>query len=201
MKNKFLVALGVVLSVGVLVAARQLVRSARYDLDACQMPNLVQQLAARYDYVELRQDFSRDPPLSAGTPCANAKDRETCLENASKATSTAGWTNGNGREAPRHLYVVATKGDEVFVIDDAKLTVVAALAPIDTPEKAVLAVLHSRNTPLHDCKRAARKVNGGFEVHLSTDSCFGPHEEVVFISTDGTLDVLEQWSGPQTCVG
>lgn len=51
------------------------------------------------------------------------------------------------------------------------------------------------------CRGAARAVEGGYEVHLVTDSCFGPADEVIRVNSDGSVKVVSSEHGPSTCVG
>jgi hypothetical protein len=86
------------------------------------------------------------------------------------------------------------------VVDERTLTIGAALAPIDTPGKAAAVASINRNLGF-DCERAVRTVEGGFEVHVFTGSCFGPRDEVIKVAASGATEVISSESSPGTCVG
>jgi hypothetical protein len=206
MNKKVLMAIGVLLSAGVTLsgaACWRTLRSGSFPERACEGErfSLTAAFVPGFDYAELRDTSSGTRALAAsGTQCGRAKDREACEAALAAATSKEGWTNGsNGRMPGRH-YVVATRGDEVLVVNGAALGLAAALAPIDSPVKAAAVASTARGIGV-SCERSVRKAGAGFEVHLVTDSCFGPADEVIAVAPDGKLTVISEEHGPQTCMG
>ena len=92
------------------------------------------------------------------------------------------------------------RGENVQVVDDDVMRLGLALSPIDSPLKAAVVVSFERNLGV-GCEPSVRKTGGGFEVHVSSDSCFGPRDEVIEIAENGTTTVISAESGKQTCVG
>jgi hypothetical protein len=125
---------------------------------------------------------------------------ERCEAALAAASSDTGWSNGSNGRMPGHNYIVAMKGDKAFVVDGRTLRIGAALAPIDSPAKAAAVASIDRSLGF-DCEKTARKVEGGYEVHVSTDSCFGPRDEVIKVATNGDTEVISADSSPGTCVG
>lgn len=173
----------------------------RFDLPACEGGfSLTKAMLPGFDYAELRDTSQPGQVLDAtGEKCSRAADKGACEQKLAAASSTKGWSNGSNGRMPGHHYVVATRDDEVVVIDgSAKLG--AVLAPIDTPARAAaVAAIERGISPA--CKGSVRKVTDGFEVHLESDSCFGPADEVIRVSTDGRTTVISADHKPATCVG
>lgn len=199
MNKKFLGAIGVVLLAGVVVSGASCWRSLRFTESACNGGafSLTGTFLPAYDFAELRQtDWeSKITVLQSSGTCQGS-----CKTALDAATSSQGWSNGSNGRMPGHHYIVAMKGDKAFIIDNSALTIGAALAPIDSPAKAAAVASISRNLGF-DCQRAARKVEGGYEVHVSTDSCFGPRDEVIKVAVNGETEVISADSSPGTCVG
>lgn len=158
-----------------------------------------------FDYAELRRTDGAVPGAkstiasSAGDKCKGAKEREACLARVTEARSDDGFSNGSYGRMPGHMYLVATRGDEVVVVNTAA-SAGKALAPIDAPAKAAaLAALVTALTPA--CKGSVRRASGGYEVHLKSTSCRGPREVLLRVEADGTSRVLKEESKPGTCVG
>jgi hypothetical protein len=206
MNKKVLVAIGLVLFAAVTVsgaACWRALRTGSFSERAC--PGDSFSLAAAFlpgfDYAELRDSSSGNKALEvSGTKCGGAKNREGCEAALAAATSTKGWSNGSHGRRPGRLYVVATRGDEVLVVDGAALGVATALAPIDSAVKAAALASTERGIAV-SCERSVRKAGAGFEVHLVTDSCFGPADEVIGVAPDGKLTVISEEHGPRTCMG
>lgn len=174
----------------------------RFELAACQGAfSLPRALVPAFDYAELRDTEAPGKVLeAAGEKCARASDRQACEERLAAKTSKAGWSNGSNGRRPGHHYLVATRGNDVFLIDGEMIKLEVALAPVDSPVKAAAIAATQRSiTPA--CEGSVRQVEGGFEVHLTTDSCFGPADEVIKVSTDGSTTVISSDHKPPTCVG
>ena len=166
--------------------------------------SLVDAMRPAFAYAELRESTGEKsvPRVvgASGEKCKGAKDMASCTTHLEEATTTAGFANGSHGRMPGFRYLVVTRDDEVIVIDGHARTVGAALAPIDTPEKAAAAAASARNiTP--SCGGSVRRIGGGFEVHLASDSCFGPVDEVVRVGNDGAVNVVTSERKPATCVG
>jgi hypothetical protein len=208
MNKKLIVAVGFTLSAGVAisgVACWQTLRNGRFTDSPCQGGGFSATVAflPQYDSVELREtsgDQSFRVLQAAGTACARASDKPGCEAKVAAASSQRGWSNGSHGRMPGHTYFVATKGDEVVVIDGDKLALGTALAPIDSVAKAALLASMERNIGV-SCEPSVRAAGGGYEVHLVSDSCFGPADEVIHVNADGSLDVISAERGKQTCVG
>jgi hypothetical protein len=203
MKKKVLGAVGVLLLAGVVASGAscwKTVRNANFTESACTDGkfSLTSTFVPAYDFAELRQTGGQPTfrVLQSSGTCAG----ESCEAALKAATSSEGWSNGSNGRLPGHNYIVAMKGDKAFIVDGSSLTMGAALAPIDSPAKAAAVASIERNLGF-DCEKAARKVEGGYEVHVSTDSCFGPRDEVIKVTTDGRTEVIRSDSSPGTCVG
>ena len=206
MNKKVLVAVGLLLVGGVTLsgaACWRALRAGSFPERACagERFSLTGAFVPGFDYAELRDTRSGPRALeSSGTKCGQAKDREGCEAALAAASSKEGWSNGtNGRMPSRH-YVVAVRGDEVVVVNAADEGLGAALAPIDSPVKAAAIASIARGIGV-SCERSVRTTGAGFEVHLVTDSCFGPADEVIGVARDGQLTVISQEHGPRTCMG
>jgi hypothetical protein len=206
MSKKGIVAVGLVLSAGVAVsgaACWRTLRNGTFTESACTAGSfsLTAAFVPPYDYAELREsDGAGNFRLleSAGARCAKASTPEACEAAFKSASSKTGWSNASGGRMPGHRYVVATRGDEVKVIEG---DLGRALAPIDSAVKSAAVASIQRGIGV-SCEKSVRKVEGGgFEVHLETSSCFGPRDEVIRVAPDGVTTVVSAEQGPQTCVG
>ena len=101
---------------------------------------------------------------------------------------------------PGHRYIVASRGDDVFLVDQSSKTVGQALAPIDSPAKAALVASIATGIAA-SCKSSVRRAGGAHEVYLKTDSCFGPVQELVRVEPDGKTRSLKRVTKPSSCVG
>lgn len=203
--KRVLGAVGVALLGGVVVsgaACWKTLRNGTFTDSACGTGagfTLTATFVPAYDFAELREtsgDSTFRVLESSGTRCVS----EACDAALSAASSQSGWSNGSNGRLPGHRYVVAMRGENAFVIDQDKLRLGAALAPIDTPQKAAAVASIDRNLGVR-CEPSVRKVESGFEVHLSTSSCFGPRDEVIGVAVNGETKVISSESGPSTCVG
>lgn len=204
-RNKLVAAVGVVLVAVVTLTGATCVKRMRlgYDLGACNGPafSYVEAMVPTWEYAELRDTSGQTEVLGqAGTRCATASDKAKCEQLVADARTEHGFSNGSHGRRAGHRYVVATRGDTVAIVDGRALGFGEALRPIDSPVKAAAVVAAASNlTP--DCQRSVRKTEAGFEVHVATDSCFGPRDEVYLVTPDGRLETLEAWHGERTCVG
>jgi hypothetical protein len=203
-KKVAVVVTGLVLTAGVGAACWRTVRNSVFTENACSGDTfkLTAVFLPAWDFAELRQsngDATQRSLESSGTACARATAREACEAALAAATSKEGWSNGSHGRMPGHHYIVATRGDEVVVIDGAA-RLGTALAPIDSPAKAAVLAFVERGIGF-SCERSVRTVEGGFEVHLVSDSCLGPADEVIGVSTVGVTTVLSSDYGRATCVG
>ena len=209
MNKKMVVAIGLALSAGVALsgaACWQAVRNARFTESPCVDGkfSITQAFLPQYDFVELREtngEAAFSVLQSAGTVCSKATDKAACEAKVAAATAKRGWSNGSHGRMPGFEYFVATKGDEVLVIDGDTLELGKALAPIDSVAKAAGLVSMERDVGV-SCEPSVRMApGGGFEVHLVSTSCFGPSDEVLHVEPDGTSTVVSSERGKQTCVG
>lgn len=203
MNKKVLGAVGTVLVAGVVVSGAscwRTIRNTRFTESACTGGkfSLTSTFLPAYDFAELRQTGWEEKfqVLQSSGTCSG----ESCEAALKAASSKEGWSNGSNGRMPGHNYIVAMKGDKAFIVDGTSLTIGAALAPIDSPAKAAAVASIDRNLGF-DCEKAARQVEGGYEVHVSTDSCFGPRDEVIKVTADGRTEVISSDSSPGTCVG
>ncbi len=204
MRPSLFVTLGIGVLISGAVATASWFRHSGFDLPACNERgelSLVDAHVPRWDYASLRSTEEEAPLSEAGTKCASAKEPEGCalaVKNAKPERS--GFPNGSGGRRPGRHFFVLTRGDDVLVIDDEQ-KIPAALGPIDTPSKAALVAIWQNNTPIDRCEQSVRRSPKGFEVHLSTDSCFGPRDSIVEVDAEGHTTTKAQSSGRQTCVG
>ena len=204
MNKKILGAVGVVLLAGVVVSGAscwRTMRNASFTESACTAEgkfSLTGTFLPTYDFAELRQTGwePKVQVLQASGKCAD----ESCEAALKAASSNEGWSNGSNGRMPGHNYIVAMKGDKAFIVDGTSLTIGAALAPSDSPAKAAAVASIDRSLGF-DCQKAAKKVEGGYEVHVSTDRCFGPRDEVIKVTAEGRTEVISSDSSPGTCVG
>lgn len=205
MNKKLIVVVGLVLMTGVGAACWRTLRNGVFTERACAGPSfsITGAFVPTYDYAELR-DTSGDSTSrvleSSGTRCGKATVPEACESAVAAATAKTGWSNGSHGRMPGHNYLVVTRGDEVLVIDESTRKVGRALAPIDSPVKAAVVAFIERGIGV-SCERSVRTVEGGFEVHLVTESCLGPADEVIGVAVDGNTTVLSSEHGQSTCVG
>lgn len=204
MRPSVFATLGIGVLISLVVAAASWVRHSGFDLPACDAKgelSLVDALVPRWDYAALRSTEEEAPMREAGTKCASAKEQEACALAVKHAKPAGrGFPNGSGGRMPGRRFLVLTRGDELFVIDEEP-KIPLALGPIDTPHKAALVATWQYDTPIDRCEQSVRRSANGFEVHLSTDSCFGPRDYVVEVDAAGTTTTKAQSSGRQTCVG
>ncbi|NOU32615.1 MAG: hypothetical protein HOO96_32325 [Polyangiaceae bacterium] len=156
-----------------------------------------------FDYAELReghQDGKFKVVIKSGELCKGAKNKQTCEAQVAEAKATQGWSNGSGGRMEGFMYLVATKDDGVTVVDQRSTTTGQALSPIDTPAKAA-AVASVTYGIAPDCKNSVRKVGSAYEVHLKSESCFGPREEIVRVFTAGNMELVKEERGSASCVG
>lgn len=174
--------------------------AAGAPLKVCEGARLsaVTALAASFDSVELRYSDGPRGDERAGEPCKTAKDKAACVAAVEKATASSGWNNGSHGRSPGYRYAVVTRGDEVLVITPD--TLLGALGAIDTPVKAGLIAGLQRGV-FPRCEGSVRTVNGRYEVHLVSDSCFGSVDDVVLIDAKGALEVVSSSRGSARCVG
>jgi hypothetical protein len=172
-----------------------------FDLPACSGAfRVTTAFVPLYDSAELRETNGEKPLETAGKRCAKATDVAACEQKVAAKTSKHGWSNGSHGREPGHHYIVATRGDEVLLIDNELIRVERALAPIDTPGKAAtVAFVQRALAPA--CTSSVRKVEDGFEVFLKTESCLGAGEEIIRVNTNGTTSVIKSEFKPGTCVG
>ncbi len=156
-----------------------------------------------FDYAELREghrDGRSKVVLKSGEMCKGAKNKQACEAEVAAATATEGWSNGSGGRMEGFMYLVATKDDRVTVVDQRGTTTGQALSPIDTPAKAA-AVASVTYGIMPDCKNSVRKVGSAYEVHLKSESCFGPREEIVRVFAAGNMELVKEERGSASCVG
>ena len=166
--------------------------------------SLVAAFVPAYDYAELRMTQGQGEAFTvettAGAKCRGAKDVKACEARLGDLRSTKGFSNGSHGRMPGHRYIVATRGDEVVVVDGTTKTVGQALAPIDSPAKAALvASVATGIAPA--CKSSVRRVGSAYEVFLNSDSCFGPVKELMRVEPDGRTRSVERVTKPSSCVG
>jgi hypothetical protein len=204
MNKKVIVAVGLALTAAVAVSGAACWRAFRngvFTENACAEPfSLTAVFVPTWDFAELRNSQGTAPIESAGTKCAGATAKEACEAAVAAASSKEGWSNGSHGRMPGHHYIVATRGDEVVVINQASLKVGKALGPIDSAMKAAVVAFVERGVGF-SCERSVRTVEGGFEVHLVSGSCLGPADEVIRVATSGETTVISAEYGPSTCVG
>lgn len=197
-------SIGAVLVAGVVVSGATCWRMTRgFDLNPCdgqERLTLVQAMLTNFDYAEIRSTQGSTPLDAAGKKCATASNVAACEQAVADATSTTGWSNGSHGRMPGFVYLVVTRGDEVKVVNNDPLTVQQVLAPIDTAMKAAVVASVARGLS-PSCDRSVRKTETSFEVHLETESCFGPRDEVIAVDAAGATTVLSESHGPATCVG
>ncbi|MFO0598122.1 MAG: hypothetical protein U0228_22660 [Myxococcaceae bacterium] len=201
---KLLAPVAVVLVAAVAVSGATCWRMAAgsFDLAACdgEYFTTAEALVPPFDYVEIRDTTRGEPATTKGEKCAAASDKTKCAAAIDAATSTEGWSNGSNGRMPGYTYAVLNRGDEVIVVDQRTRTMASVLTPIDSPRKAALVASLTRNLN-PSCKKSVRAATGGWEVHLATDSCFGPREETVLVRTTGEVEIVSEWHGEQTCIG
>lgn len=156
---------------------------------------LVSGLGMGLDFVELRQVGSNTGVLETeGSACAGARDTRTCTERLREAAVTdGGWpTTANSTCDGQRLFLLATRGDEVFVVDDQE-SLSAFLGTVDSLPKARLALL-LRIKGVSPCSDArARKLpGGGYEVvTTSTPACNGRATRRVYrIGADASVTLV-----------
>jgi hypothetical protein len=175
-------------------------KAGQFDAAACTGRfRLVDTLLPSFDSAELRVVGETLVLESAGQPCARAKSREACLARVASATSTRGWAVGSNGRRETLRYLVATRGDDVVVMDAAS-QVTTALGSIDSAQKAA-AVAYLARGYVPACESSVRAVTGGYEVHLTSASCRGPADLVVRVSSSGEVTVVAEQYGRPTCVG
>lgn len=167
--------------------------------------SLAEAFTSGFDYAEVRRTEGTQPEAkyvveaSAGEKCKGAKSHDACVASVAEAASSEGFSNGSHGRMPGHRYVVATRGDEVVIVT-SPASAGKALAPIDAPAKAA-AVVAIATTTSPTCKASVRRAGGGYEVYVKSTSCFGPHEVLMRVESDGSSRVLRQEAKPATCVG
>lgn len=174
--------------------------------------SLAEAMVPTFEYAELRESQGgfagagagaggRTSVLAtAGEKCKSAKDKPACVTRFTEAKAESGFANLSHGRMPGHRYLVVTRGDEVLVVDEHTKTVGAALAPIDSATKAAATASISRNL-VPKCRSSVRRAGTSFEVHLTSDSCFGPVDEIVRVTPDGSVEVVKSERKPATCVG
>lgn len=201
-RNVFAAVVVLVASLSTLALAGK--NRGKFELGACVADatsfSMLEPLKGKADFAELRdtaKEISNGEKF--GTACSTAKDAAACKAKLAKATTERGWSNGSHGRRPGQHFIVATRGDEVLVIDDPTSFAKAA-GGIDTPAKAGVAAHIVRGiTPA--CASSVRKVADGYEVHLVSTSCFGPSDELIKVDAKGNVTVVDIESGPPTCVG
>lgn len=172
------------------------------DLSGCAGPgfSLVKVIQPSVDFAELRSTRRPNEQLEkVGTACRTAKKPAACREKLAKATSTRGWNDGGQGRSASENYLVITRGDEVKVVTTAE-EFVAAVGKIDTAAKAGAIGFITRGI-MPVCGGSVRQLEGGFEVFLQTDSCFGPAKELLKVDVKGTVTLLSSEQQPGTCMG
>ncbi len=185
--------------------------SGSFPEKACKGPafSLSEAVVPRLDYAELREisgfanSDEKDGPLvlqRAGEPCKSARDKASCTARLMSARATRGFSNQRNGRMPGFRYLVVTRGDDVTVVDEADKKLASVLGTVDDPyQAAAVASLERGLVPA--CERSVRTEDDSFVVHLATDSCFGPVDEVVRIAHDGRVTVLSRETKPASCVG
>ncbi len=194
-----LVVVAALAVVGIVVLRKS---GSSFDQRACTGTTftLTGALLPTFDYAELRETDNEKPLEMSGERCRGAKDKGDCERKVASRSSKEGWRNGSDGRRPGHHYLVATRGDDVFLIDNVMIKLPLALAPIDSPAKAAAIAFVERGIA-PSCEGSVRAVEQGFEVHLKTDSCRGPTDEILRVSTEGALEVVKSDVKPPTCVG
>ena len=132
---------------------------------------------------------------SAGEKCADARDREACLARFDEIYSDAGFNRGC-LPASCHSYLVASRGDEVFVIaSDDELR--RFFGDVDTPEEALIlasAAGYHWSTEGDAARGGYREVDGGYQViGLRLTRTCAPivtERSLLFVAPDGEVRVL-----------
>lgn len=206
MNKKVILAVGLALTAAVALSGASCWRTLRngsFTENACSQAafNLTEAFVPAWDFAELRNSSEGSAPLaSSGTKCARATVKEACESAVAAASSKEGWSNGSHGRMSGHHSIVATRGDEVVVINQTSWTVAKALGPIDSAMKAAVVAFVDRGVGF-SCERSVRKVTDGYEVHLVSGSCLGPADEVIQVATTGEVTVVSAEYGPSTCVG
>ena len=184
--------------------------SGSFPEKVCKGPafSLSEAVVPRLDYAELRESSGfaktdeKDAPQvlqRAGEPCKTARDKASCAARLASAHATRGFSNQTSGRLPGFRYLVVTRGDEVTVVSGAQ-ELAAVLGTVDDPyQAAAVASLQSGLVP--SCEGSVRVEGGSFVVHLATDSCFGPVDEVLRVDHDGRVTVVSNETKPATCVG
>ncbi len=148
--------------------------------------------ASGIDGITFRAVGSRQSSLAVGadvgTICKRASDVPACQAKVAATTSLKGWRVLNGGQGnPEDEYGVATRGDEVFVVDSAE-ALGKAIAPIDTPEEAV-AFVKLAVSPSTTCGEPNVTLQGnGYVVKaINRGGCGGSSETLYTVGQDGVL--------------
>lgn len=96
-------------------------------------------LAVGYDYIGGYVAGNLPATLSAGTSCANAKDKAACAAALIADTSSDGWFESVQYQTQK-FHVRVTHGDSVDIIRKTPADVAVAFLPIDTPREALARV-------------------------------------------------------------
>lgn len=127
-----------------------------------------------------------------GQLCRTAKDAAKCRAsvNVSKQAPASGrgwYPEGRGQVPGPVHYAVATRGDEVFVVED-QAALAKAVAPIESPEEAV-ALARLTSGPNVVCNRPNVTVKGTSYVvkSVSASACGGVSEALLTITQAGEL--------------
>ena len=123
-----------------------------------------------------------------GTVCARAGDVSACRAKVAATTASTGWrVSFSGFGDSDQEYGVATRGDEIFVVD-SKEALGKAIAPIDTPEEAV-AFVKLAVSPVVKCGEPNVSLQGnGYVVKtVNEGACGGSSETLYVVGQDGAL--------------
>lgn len=164
------------------------------------------------DYLDLRssaQPFeqSTTPSVivcSQGVACGGAADQTICNAAFSKALNSKSFLLDQCVQVCTGYYMLATRGDEVLVLDTPE-SVKGVLGMIDTPPEAMLLVeMRGFNVP---CRRGgAKPLSGGVEVQaFSLQGCDGLNRHLFDVRADGVVveidTVVEKKATPNCVVG
>lgn len=126
--------------------------------------------------------------LPIGDVCKRASDRAACATKVAASTSTAGWTRqsgGNASYAPE--YGVATRGDDVFVVDSAE-ALAKAVAPLESAGEAVaFLTLTTRADVVCDGGANVTATADGYSIKTISRSCGASSETLYTVTRQGVV--------------
>ncbi len=123
---------------------------------------------------------------TVGQTCKRASDQAACRAKVTATVSVSGWRLGSGNFQPSPEYGVATRGDEVFLVEDVA-ALGKAVAPIDTIEEGVALVKLAVTSGVVCSAPNATAEGDAFLVKSIAASCGNKSETIQRVTRDGRV--------------